>query len=144
MFQALIIIHMIAAIAMVGCILLQQGRGATAGAGFGGGGAGSGSVFGAQGSANFLSRSTAILATLFFATSLTLSIMGGRSAQPEKDLLDDADLPVVEKDIPTAVQSDVPVASEPSQAVSDEIPDVVAPDTEHKQPSPQDIPTAPE
>lgn len=116
---------MIAAIAMVGCILLQQGRGATAGAGIGGGGTGSGSVFGAQGSANFLSRSTAILATLFFATSLILSIMGGQSAQPEKDLLDDADLPVVEQDIPAATQSDIPTQTvdtvpsptEPRQAV---------------------------
>ncbi len=108
MFQALIVVHMIAAIAMVGCILLQQGRGATAGAGLGGGGTGSGSVFGAQGSANFLSRSTAVLATLFFSTSLILSVMGGRSVQPEKDLLDDPSIPVIEQDIPEAVQSDVP------------------------------------
>ena len=122
MFQALIVVHMIAAIAMVGCILLQQGRGATAGAGFGGGGSGSGSVFGAQGSANFLSRSTAILATLFFATSLILSVLGGRSVQPEKDLLDDVDAPAVEQniDIPAALQSDIP-ASTPVESV-EEIP----------------------
>jgi preprotein translocase subunit SecG len=110
MFQALIVVHMIAAISMVACILLQQGRGATAGAGGlgGGGGGGSGSVFGAQGSANFLSRTTAILATVFFATSLFLSVMGGRSVQSPKDILDDIDQPAVEQDVPAALESDIP------------------------------------
>jgi preprotein translocase subunit SecG len=113
MFQALIVVHMIAAIGMVACILLQQGRGATAGAGgLGGGGGASGSVFGAQGSANFLSRATAILATVFFATSLFLSVMGGRSVQSPKDILDDIDQPAVEQDVPTAIESDVPAMQE--------------------------------
>ncbi|MEE9425714.1 MAG: preprotein translocase subunit SecG [Methylococcales bacterium] len=113
MFQALIVVHMIAAIGMVACILLQQGRGATAGAGgIGGGGGASGSVFGAQGSANFLSRTTAILATVFFATSLFLSVMGGRSVQSSGDILDDTDQPAVEQDVPTAIESDVPVMQE--------------------------------
>ncbi|MEE9344503.1 MAG: preprotein translocase subunit SecG [Methylococcales bacterium] len=108
MFQALIVVHMIAAISMVACILLQQGRGATAGAGGLGGGGGSGSVFGAQGSANFLSRTTAILATVFFATSLFLSVMGGRSIQSPKDILDDIGQPAVEQDVPAALESDIP------------------------------------
>ncbi len=110
---------MIAAIAMVACILLQQGRGATAGAGGLGGGGGSGSVFGAQGSANFLSRSTAILATVFFATSLFLSVMGGRSVQSPKDMLDDIDAPVLEQDVPAALESDVPAMQEDVPAALD-------------------------
>jgi preprotein translocase subunit SecG len=115
MFQALIVVHMVAAIAMVACILLQQGKGATAGAGgLGGSGGGSGSVFGSQGSANFLSRTTAILATVFFATSLFLSVMGGRSAQSEQDLMDDVDLPVIEQGVPATSQSDVPLSAIPS------------------------------
>ncbi|MCH9698005.1 MAG: preprotein translocase subunit SecG [Gammaproteobacteria bacterium] len=129
MIQALIIIHMVAAIAMVTCILLQQGRGATAGAGFGGSSA-SGTVFGAKGSANFLSRTTAILATTFFATSLALSVMGGRSAQPEKDLLDDVDVPAIEQDIPAAQESDVPTATIPDaaqQAIPEDLPEQVQP-----------------
>ncbi len=112
MFQALIVVHMIAAISMVACILLQQGRGATAGAGGLGGGGSSGSVFGAQGSANFLSRSTAILATVFFATCLFLSVMGGRSEQSPKDILDDIDQPAVEQDVPAALESDIPAVLE--------------------------------
>ncbi len=111
MFQAIIVVHMVAAIAMVACILLQQGKGATAGAGGLGGGGSSGSVFGSQGSANFLSRTTAILATVFFATSLFLSVMGGRSVESEQDLLDDIDLPAVEQSIPADLPSDVPVSS---------------------------------
>lgn len=120
MFQAIIVVHMVAAIAMVACILLQQGKGATAGAGGLGGGGSSGSVFGSQGSANFLSRTTAILATVFFATSLFLSVMGGRSVQTEEDLLDDVGLPAVEQSIPSDFPSDVPVSTVIPQVDVDE------------------------
>jgi preprotein translocase subunit SecG len=64
-------VQMLAALAMIGLILIQHGKGADMGAAFGSGS--SGSLFGASGSANFLSRSTAILATLFFLTSLGLT-----------------------------------------------------------------------
>lgn len=67
-----VVVHMIAAIAVVGLVLLQQGKGADAGAAFGSGS--SQTVFGASGSGNFLSRSTAVAATVFFITSLTLAI----------------------------------------------------------------------
>jgi len=66
-----LVIHVLAAIALVGLVLLQHGKGADAGAAFGGGG-GSQSVFGSGGSANFMSRMTAGLATVFFITSLSL------------------------------------------------------------------------
>jgi len=71
-------VQMISAIAMVGLILVQHGKGADMGAAFGSGG--SGSLFGASGSANFLSRTTAVLATIFFVSTLALAYLG--SARP--------------------------------------------------------------
>lgn len=65
------IAHLVIAIGLVGFVLIQQGKGAEAGASFGSGA--SGTVFGSQGSSNFLSRFTAVLAALFFATSLGLA-----------------------------------------------------------------------
>ena len=65
--------HVLVAIAIVGLVLLQHGKGADMGSGFGGGA--SGSLFGATGSANFLSRATAVLATIFFALSLALAYL---------------------------------------------------------------------
>jgi preprotein translocase subunit SecG len=70
----LLAIHIIAAVAILVLVLLQQGKGADMGASFGSGSAGS--VFGAAGSANFLSRSTAIAAAIFFATSVVLTYVG--------------------------------------------------------------------
>ena len=66
--------QMISAIAMIGLILVQHGKGADMGAAFGSGG--SGSLFGASGSANFLSRTTAVLATVFFVSTLALAYFG--------------------------------------------------------------------
>ena len=69
-------VQMLTALGMIGLILMQHGKGADAGAAFGGGGGGSGSLFGASGSANFLSRSTAALATVFFVATLALAYFG--------------------------------------------------------------------
>src|SRR5437016_6315902 len=69
----LAVVQVLVAIIVIGLILLQQGKGADAGAAFGSGA--SGTVFGARGSANFLSRATAILATVFFAVSLSLAYL---------------------------------------------------------------------
>jgi preprotein translocase subunit SecG len=70
----LLAIQLLTAIAMVGLILVQHGKGADMGAAFGSGG--SGSLFGATGSANFLSRTTAVLATAFFVSTLMLAYFG--------------------------------------------------------------------
>lgn len=67
-------VQMLSALAMIGLILVQHGKGADMGAAFGSGG--SGSLFGASGSANFLSRTTAILATVFFVCTLALAYFG--------------------------------------------------------------------
>jgi len=74
------IIHVLLAAGLIGLVLLQRGKGAEAGAAFGAGA--SGTVFGSQGSASFLSRTTAVLATLFFFTSLGLAYLGGQREGP--------------------------------------------------------------
>lgn len=69
----IIVAHVLIALAIIGLVLLQHGKGADMGSGFGGGA--SSSLFGATGSANFLSRATAVLATVFFLTSLGLAYL---------------------------------------------------------------------
>jgi preprotein translocase subunit SecG len=69
----IIVLHVLIALAIIGLVLLQHGKGADMGSGFGGGA--SSSLFGATGSANFLSRTTAVLATLFFVSSLGLAYL---------------------------------------------------------------------
>ena len=68
-----LVVHVVVALGIIGLVLLQHGKGADVGAAFGSGA--SGSVFGATGSANFLSRATAILAVIFFSTSLGLAYL---------------------------------------------------------------------
>ncbi|MGZ5006814.1 MAG: preprotein translocase subunit SecG [Methylobacter sp.] len=81
MYQVIIVVHVLLGLGVVGLVLMQQGKGADAGAAFGTGS--SGSVFGAQGAASFLSRATAILATLFFMTSLGLAVLSGKQGVSE-------------------------------------------------------------
>jgi len=78
-FSLVLTVHILVAIGIVGLVLMQHGKGADMGATFGGGA--SGSLFGATGSANFLSRTTAALATVFFITSVTLAYMA--ASQPK-------------------------------------------------------------
>ncbi len=100
----LLAIQLLTAIAMVGLILVQHGKGADMGAAFGSGG--SGSLFGATGSANFLSRTTAVLATAFFVSTLMLAYFGtARPATSSGSVLDGA-----------AVS--VPAASQPATPAS--------------------------
>ena len=87
-------LQLLSALAMIGLVLIQHGKGADMGASFGGGA--SGSLFGATGSANFLSRSTAACATVFFISTLTLSFMSN-SVGPSTggaSVLDRAAVPV--------------------------------------------------
>lgn len=67
----IVIFHIVVAVAIIGLVLVQQGKGAEAGASFGGGA--SQTVFGSSGSGNFLTRSTSVLAVIFFTTSFTLA-----------------------------------------------------------------------
>jgi len=77
----LIVLHILVALAIIGLVLLQHGKGADMGSGFGGGA--SGSLFGATGSANFLSRTTAVLAAVFFILSLALAYTATRKPAEE-------------------------------------------------------------
>ena len=70
----LVVAQVLSALGVIGLVLLQHGKGADVGAAFGSGA--SGSLFGATGSANFLSRTTAVLATLFFICTLSLTLLG--------------------------------------------------------------------
>ena len=81
-----IALHVLIALAIIGLVLLQHGKGADMGSGFGGGA--SSSLFGATGSANFLSRATAVLATLFFITSLGLAYLATHKPKSGGGVLD--------------------------------------------------------
>jgi preprotein translocase subunit SecG len=110
------VVHVLLAAGIVGLVLLQRGKGADAGAGFGAGA--SGTVFGARGSASFLSRMTATLAALFIATSLTLAYMGGRTIEAPSSVIDRVEAPANEtSDAPPALPNTAPnSATEPVEA----------------------------
>ncbi|GKS69715.1 protein translocase subunit secG [Nitrosomonas sp. PY1] len=78
--------HVILAIILIVLVLLQHGKGADMGAAFGSGSAGS--LFGASGSANFLSRSTAIVATLFFISSMSLNYLSANQTKSDNSIMD--------------------------------------------------------
>lgn len=102
----IIIVHIVIALAMIGMILLQQGKGADAGASFGAGS--SQTVFGSEGGGNFFAKVTAVLATLFFVTSFALTVLAKQQAAIG---VDDLGIPAIDSDVPVAeaVESDVPV-----------------------------------
>ena len=84
--SVILAIQMLTALAMIGLILIQHGKGADMGASFGGGS--SGSLFGASGSANFLSRTTGILAAVFFVATLALAYIGNTRAPSAGSVLE--------------------------------------------------------
>ncbi len=86
LFPLVLTIHILVGAAVIGLVLLQHGKGADMGAAFGSGA--SGSLFGASGSANFLSRTTAVLATVFFITSLALSFMATSRTQAPTSVME--------------------------------------------------------
>lgn len=102
LFSIVLTIHVLVGLAVIGLVLMQHGKGADAGAAFGGGA--SGSVFGASGSANFLSRTTAALATVFFLTSLGLSYLASsKPSQPSSVMQEGVQAPVSQPaDVPAA------------------------------------------
>ena len=99
---AILVVHVVAALAIIGLVLLQHGKGADMGAAFGSGS--SGSLFGSSGSANFLSRTTAVLAACFMLTSLLLAYLGGVERKPTSIL-----------ESPAATQPAQPAAPEPAE-----------------------------
>lgn len=103
----IIVVHIVISLLLVGLILIQHGKGADAGAAAlgGGGGGASSSVFGSQGSASFLSRSSAILAAAFFVTSLSLAYFSNQ-AKPVESVTESAAITETVPAIPTP--SDLP------------------------------------
>ena len=106
--EVLIVTYLIVALLLIGLVLIQQGKGADMGASLGGGG--SNTVFGSSGSGNFLTRSTAILATLFFLISL---LLGNLTASTEKavDEWENLEVPVTAAPVSDLPASDVPVST---------------------------------
>jgi len=89
---AVLVVHVLAALGLVGLVLLQHGKGADMGAAFGSGSAGS--LFGSSGSSNFLSRSTAIFALIFFLSSMSLSYLSFERATTLGVMSTQAEIPV--------------------------------------------------
>ncbi len=125
MYQVIIVVHVLLGLGVIGFVLIQQGKGADAGAAFGS--ASSGSVFGAQGASSFLSRTTAILATLFFVTSLSLAVLSGYQ-ETEADLMDNPDIENPFEDVPVvdsepvgggSAEDSVPVVQDLSSTISE-------------------------
>lgn len=83
MYEALLVIFLLISIGLIALVMLQQGKGADMGASFGSGA--SGTLFGSTGSGNFMTRMTAILATLFFVISLILGNLGGNKASKDSE-----------------------------------------------------------
>ena len=106
---ALLVFHVMAALGIVGLVLLQHGKGADVGAAFGSGA--SGSVFGAAGSANFLSRATAVLALVFFLTSLGLTYFSVRKPDTEGVMSDRA---APAQSLPGQIPGQAPPATAPA------------------------------
>lgn len=98
--------HLVIALAIIGLILLQQGKGAEMGASFGGGA--SQTLFGASGSGNFFAKLTALCAAAFFATSFGLAVMAKNQSTVDPDL-----------PIPAVVESDLPALSETASEPED-------------------------
>ena len=88
LFSVVLAVHILAAVSVIGLVLVQHGKGADMGAAFGSGS--SGSLFGATGSANFLSRATAVLATVFFVTSLSLAYLASSAPKTTGSVMEDA------------------------------------------------------
>ncbi len=118
MFQTILLaVHLLLSFGIIGLVLLQRGKGADAGAGFGSGA--SGTVFGARGSSTFFSKTTAILATCFFVTSLGLAYMashrvGGNAPQSLLDKVPaTAPAPVTTTPVTTTPVTTTPVTTTP-------------------------------
>ena len=139
----LIVVQVIAAIAVIVLVLLQHGKGADMGAAFGGGA--SGSLFGATGSANFLSRSTGVVATVFFLATLGLAYTSTEIKRPASDTGGVMGVPATTPTpVPAPTPKDIPTPSgqAPQSAPAAAVPAVPTPaaPTTDAAPKPSDIP----
>lgn len=136
MYNILLIVQILVSIGIIGLVLIQHGKGADAGAAFGGGA--SGTVFGSRGAGNFLSRSTAVLALVFFLNSMALAWLVTHQDGETASILDTVvpaqeiapEVEVMPGDVPQApdaakpqaMSSDVPTAEEADTSSADDVP----------------------
>ncbi len=113
--QLILIAHLVVALAIIGLILLQQGKGADMGASFGAGA--SQTLFGSDGSGNVLTKATAWLVALFFATSFGLALIANEKSTSVEDL--GLDIPATVQEQPAAADDELPVIDEEIPAVLD-------------------------
>ncbi len=119
LFSLVLTVHILVAISIIGLVLMQHGKGADMGAAFGSGA--SGSLFGATGSANFLSRTTGVLAAVFFVTSLTLAYIGSNKPKTTGSLMQE---PVQSQTVsqPVSGSGESPVAPADTGSKAKDIP----------------------
>ena len=119
--QIFLIVHLLVALAIIGLIMLQQGKGADAGASFGAGA--SQTIFGSDGSGNILTRATSWLVVAFFATSFGLAMLASQKSAPVDDL--GLNIPAVVEQVQPEVESDLPQVEDEFpqiEAVGDDVP----------------------
>ncbi|MCL2590002.1 MAG: preprotein translocase subunit SecG [Betaproteobacteria bacterium] len=120
-FNLVLMVHVLAGLGVIGLVLMQHGKGADMGAAFGSGA--SGSLFGSSGSANFLSRTTAVLASVFFITSLSLAYLASHAPKAPSSIMEST--PVPAKTVPDAapvpapVPETVPTEKKPASGIPD-------------------------
>lgn len=119
----ILVFHVLVAIAIIGLVLLQQGKGAEAGASFGAGA--SQTIFGSAGSWNFFSKMTAILATVFFITSFGLAVMAKNNAGVSEPVIPEL------QEVEEVLESEIPALDAAEAQAEDEIPEI--PQTESQQ-----------
>ena len=125
-----LVVHLITALAIIGLILLQRGKGAEMGASFGGGS--SQTLFGAAGSGNFFSRATAVCAFVFFGTSLSLAIIAKNQTEIDVDIplpaLEqvDSDIPAIDSSVDSDAESDIPAIDAEEAGSADDVIEIPA------------------
>ncbi|MBT8086389.1 MAG: preprotein translocase subunit SecG [Gammaproteobacteria bacterium] len=122
--KAALITHTLIALLIIVLVLLQRGKGADAGAAFGAGA--SGTVFGARGSSSFFSRATAVCATLFFVSSLTLAYLSSQATSAPASLLENAPPVEVPAEEVPELSDEMPVTDLPSLEPTDDAADLPA------------------
>jgi preprotein translocase subunit SecG len=122
MLTLILVVQMLSALAMIGLILIQHGKGADMGAAFGS--SGSGSLFGATGGANFMSRTTAVLAFVFFACTLSLAYFGNLTPTSSGSVLEGATVNAPAAPVDASPAAQIP-GNTPVPAVDKSVPPAI-------------------
>ena len=121
--QLFLIIHLLVALAIIGLIMLQQGKGADVGASFGAGA--SQTLFGSDGSGNVIAKATAWLSAIFFATSFGLAVIATKNTQIENEI--GLEIPIVNEQASqseTGLDNDIPIPSDSSLPRGSDLPEL--------------------